>query len=34
MAKGINTHKHSTPEWVACVEGEEEEIDEVVGQLF
>lgn len=34
MAKEMNTHKHSTPQWVACVEGEEEEMPEVVGHVL
>ena len=34
MAKRMNTHKHSTPQWVACVEGEEEEMFEVMGQVL
>lgn len=31
---GMNTHKHSTPEWIACVEGEEEEMLEVMRQML
>jgi hypothetical protein len=30
----MSTHKHSTPEWIACVEDEDEEVPEEVGQVL